>query len=152
MSLMQGKHDPAKGPTSGPMAMGVCIYWSGERGFGMLRSQTHGEVFVHAKSLGNCSELTVGDVVTFSMGFDRRRQKPEATNCFKAGVGPPQGDGASDSAVVQASALASGMMDSALADAAAASAIKLQGEGSRRNGKDTERRRSRSRSTRGSGR
>jgi len=81
-----------------PVNMGVVIHWSGIRGFGILRSQTQGEVFVHAKSLGNCSELVVGDVVTFEMGFDRKKQKPEAShpmlqkrpeavNCFKAGVG-----------------------------------------------------------------
>lgn len=70
-----------------PLNMGVVIHWSGIRGFGILRSQAHGEIFVHAKSLANCTELVVGDVVTFEMGFDRKKQKPEALNCVKAGVG-----------------------------------------------------------------
>merc|ERR1712224_290827 len=65
--------------------MGVCIHWNA-RGFGILRSQASGEVFVHVKALANCEELGVGDVVTFEMGFDQRKQKPEALNCVKAGI------------------------------------------------------------------
>lgn len=79
----------AKPKPAGPVHMGVVIHWSG-RGFGILRSQSQGEVFVHATSLGNCSELAVGDLVTFEMGFDRRKQKPEAVRCFKAGLGGSQ--------------------------------------------------------------
>jgi len=78
----------------GGLNMGVVIHWSGIRGFGILRSQAHGEIFVHAKSLVNCTELVVGDVVTFEVGFDRKKQKPEAAsslrpiavNCLKAGA------------------------------------------------------------------
>eukprot|EP00429_Kryptoperidinium_foliaceum_P106082 CAMPEP_0176261042 /NCGR_PEP_ID=MMETSP0121_2-20121125/39894_1 /TAXON_ID=160619 /ORGANISM="Kryptoperidinium foliaceum, Strain CCMP 1326" /LENGTH=221 /DNA_ID=CAMNT_0017600971 /DNA_START=9 /DNA_END=671 /DNA_ORIENTATION=+ len=66
---------------------GVCIHWSGIRGFGILRSQVHGEVFCETRSLRNCSELSVGDVVAFQLGYDRKTQKSEALNCHKAGVG-----------------------------------------------------------------
>ncbi|CAK0790261.1 unnamed protein product, partial [Prorocentrum cordatum] len=71
----------------GTKHMGVAIHWSNARGFGILRTQAHGEVFVHAKSLTNCTELAIGDVVTFELGYDRKRQKAEALNCQKAGVG-----------------------------------------------------------------
>merc|ERR1711871_792932 len=46
--------------SSGQMQMGVCIHWNC-RGFGILRSQSSGEVFVHVKALQNCEELVVGD-------------------------------------------------------------------------------------------
>ena len=68
-------------------AMGVVIHWSGIRGFGILRSQTHGEVIVHAKALMNTGELAVGDVVTFELGFDKKKNKPEANNVYKSGAG-----------------------------------------------------------------
>lgn len=79
----------------GVVHMGVCIHWNC-RGFGILRSKTvgsatMGEVFVHVKALKNCEELTVGDVVTFEMGFDQRKQKPQALNCVKAGGGSQVG-------------------------------------------------------------
>jgi len=78
----------------GGLHMGVVIHWSEIRGFGILRSQAHGEIFVHAKSLVNATELVVGDIVTFELGFDRKKQKPEAAsnmrpiavNCLKAGA------------------------------------------------------------------
>jgi len=70
----------------GPKIMGVCIHWSG-RGFGILRSSAHGETFVHCNALCNCRELVVGDVVTFEMGIDRKKQKPQAINCYRAGMG-----------------------------------------------------------------
>lgn len=73
-------------PRQSQHAMGVVIHWSGIRGFGILRSQVHGEVFVHAKSLVNTKELAVGDVVTFEIGYDAKKQKAEAINCNKAGV------------------------------------------------------------------
>merc|ERR1711959_482203 len=76
--------------SSGQMQMGVCIHWNC-RGFGILRSQSSGEVFVHVKALQNCEELVVGDVVTFEMGFDHKKQKPQALNCVKAGVSGQQG-------------------------------------------------------------
>lgn len=87
-------------PRPPQMAMGVVIHWSGIRGFGILRSQVHGEVFVHAKSLANCQELNVGDVVTFELGYDAKKQKAEAINCNKAGAGgykpPPSAAGGLD--------------------------------------------------------
>jgi len=70
----------------GGLYMGVVKHWAGIRGFGILRSQAHGEIFVHAKSLVNASELVVGDIVTFELGFDWKKQKPEAVNCLKAGA------------------------------------------------------------------
>lgn len=71
----------------GAAQMGVVIHWSEIRGFGILRCKTHGEIFVHAKHLGNCKKLELGEVVTFEVGFDRKKQKPEAVNCLKAGAG-----------------------------------------------------------------
>lgn len=133
--------------------MGVCIHWSG-RGFGILRCRSHGEVFCHVKALANCSELVLGDVVTFEMGFDRRKQKPEAINCFKAGVGaykaPPSAAGGrderlalppsdmlanspaetgDDSGTLSLSSAPPKIDDSALAGAAAAAALKLLSQG-----------------------
>ena len=74
-------NDSEKGPDT---AMGVVIHWSGVRGFGILRSQTHGEVTVNAKDLMNTGELAVGDVVTFELGFDKKKNKPEAKNVYKS--------------------------------------------------------------------
>merc|ERR1719174_659135 len=79
---------PPKAP--GQSLMGVCIHWNC-RGFGILRSTSCGEVFVHVKALQNCEDLVVGDVVTFEMGFDHRKQKPQALNCIKAGMGALSG-------------------------------------------------------------
>uniref|UniRef100_A0A7S4VUP3 CSD domain-containing protein n=1 Tax=Alexandrium monilatum TaxID=311494 RepID=A0A7S4VUP3_9DINO len=151
-SLERKRMDPNEEGGSqqqGGMHMGVCIHWSGIRGFGILRSQGVGEVFVHAKSLGNASELTVGDVVTFELGFDRKKQKPEAINCFRAGVGgaaggfrPPSGRENTELLALEApvKAIAAGptsslgggaaaLDDSVLADAAAAAALKLLARG-----------------------
>jgi len=65
---------------------GFVIYWSGIQGFGLLRSQTHEYIFMPAKALTNTRELVVGDVVTFSMGWDEKKGHAEAKSCFKAGV------------------------------------------------------------------
>ncbi|CAK0790259.1 unnamed protein product, partial [Prorocentrum cordatum] len=105
----------------GTKHMGVAIHWSNARGFGILRTQAHGEVFVHAKSLTNCTELAIGDVVTFELGYDRKRQKAEALNCQKAGVG-----GYKEPEHFPRSA-SSGMDGDALAGAAEAAAKKLMG-------------------------
>lgn len=67
--------------------MAIVIHWSTVRGFGILRSQAHGEVTFQAASLTNTKELSVGDMVTFEMGFDKKKNKPEATHIFKAGQG-----------------------------------------------------------------
>lgn len=77
-------------PKSAQVCMGVVIHWSGQRGFGILRSQTLGEVFVHAKSLVNVTDLELGDVVTFELGYDPKKNKPEAIQVCKAGVGGHQ--------------------------------------------------------------
>merc|ERR1712150_135244 len=147
-----GELDVDVSPRLSTINMGVVIHWSGIRGFGILRSQSHGEVFLHAKSLGNCRELVVGDVVTFEMGFDRKKQKPEAINCLKAGIGgykaPTSGTGSLDlddrtctlgtaaiaadphSAAVGSTngschSASAKVTDLVLADAAAAAALKL---------------------------
>merc|ERR1712224_982932 len=58
VSLLEpGRQAPApstelKQPTGGAKQMGVCIHWNC-RGFGILRSQVSGEVFVHVKALNN---------------------------------------------------------------------------------------------------
>lgn len=87
-------------PKTSGVSMGVVVHWTGARGFGILRSQAHGEVFVHAKSLVNATDLVVGDVVTFELGFDTKKSKPEALNVCKAGVGgykaPPSVAGGRD--------------------------------------------------------
>lgn len=84
-----------------PRLMGVVIHWSAIRGFGILRNQVHGEVFVHARSLVNAAELVIGDVVTFELGFDPTRKpersglapraRAEAIKCMKAGIGGYKG-------------------------------------------------------------
>eukprot|EP00913_Durusdinium_trenchii_P033425 g31293.t1 len=51
----------------------------------------HGEVTFQAASLTNTKELSVGDMVTFEMGFDKKKNKPEATHIFKVGAGAPGG-------------------------------------------------------------
>ena len=110
MSLEMKSFEPAPGPEEkrerkedkktsekgSNTAMGVVIHWSGIRGFGILRSQTHGEVIVHAKALMNTGELAVGDVVTFELGFDEKKNKPEANSVYKSGAGgqKPSGDDA----------------------------------------------------------
>lgn len=104
----------------GTKHMGVAIHWSNARGFGILRTQAHGEVFVHAKSLLNCTELAIGDVVTFELGYDRKRQKAEALNCQKAGVG-----GYKEPEHFPRNASSSGMDGDTLSDAAEAAAKKL---------------------------
>lgn len=70
---------------------GVLIHWSTVRGFGILKSQSHGEINVRAKSFANAPELAVGDVVTFELGFDQKKNKPEAINCCKTGSGGSSG-------------------------------------------------------------
>lgn len=69
------------------VATGVLIHWSGVRGFGILKSQKHGEVNVRAKSFQKPDELAVGALVSFELGFDKKKNKPEAVNCCKVGDG-----------------------------------------------------------------
>merc|ERR1711865_841556 len=71
----------------GAVSTGFCINWNC-LGYGILRSQTSGEVFIYKEDLRNCDQLIVGDVVTFEMGggdFFFKNQKPKALNCFKTG-------------------------------------------------------------------
>merc|ERR1712039_62699 len=56
----------------------------------MGRCRSHGEIFVHSKSLVNCKRLDLGEVVTFEVGYDQKRQKHIAVNCVKAGMGALQ--------------------------------------------------------------
>jgi len=137
--------DVSKPKPPGGLNMGVVIHWSGIRGFGILRSQAHGEIFVHAKSLVNASELVVGDIVTFELGFDRKKQKPEAAsnlrptavNCLKAGAEAfralstmPREDAAwSPPEANSSSGGARPVDDAMLASAAAAAAKKLLAQG-----------------------
>ena len=119
-------------------AMGVVIHWSGIRGFGILRSQTHGEVRVHAKALMNTAELAVGDVVTFELGFDEEKKKPEANSVYKSGAGgqKPSGDDVRTSTSssrpgasrVSGSDQDNGQSKDAAKGAAAAAAMKLLNE------------------------
>lgn len=67
--------------------MGIVIHWSNAKGFGILRSQTHGEVFMHVKSLTNTTELSVGDVVTYEMNtISNHKNRPEAVRVHKPGA------------------------------------------------------------------
>eukprot|EP00928_Gymnodinium_smaydae_P006310 TRINITY_DN12229_c0_g1_i2.p1 TRINITY_DN12229_c0_g1~~TRINITY_DN12229_c0_g1_i2.p1 ORF type:complete len:437 (+),score=94.68 TRINITY_DN12229_c0_g1_i2:85-1311(+) len=108
-------------------AMGVCVYWS-NRGYGILRCQQHGEVFVHVNQLQNTPQLDVGDVVTFELGFDSKRQKNQALNCVKAGGGA--GTGGNSTSTGGAAATPAAYSDSLIQDAAAAASARLLAGGS----------------------
>eukprot|EP00435_Cladocopium_sp_Y103_P017342 s3338_g4.t1 len=77
--------------------MAIVIHWSSVRGFGILRSQVHGEVAFQGASLVNVKEMAVGDMVTFDLGFDQKKNRPEAINIHKVGAAPGEVVGTSTS-------------------------------------------------------
>lgn len=77
--------------------MAIVIHWSSVRGFGILRSQVHGEVAFQGASLVNVKEMAVGDMVSFDLGFDQKKNRPEAININKVGAAPGEVVGTSTS-------------------------------------------------------
>ena len=69
------KKSPTEGKAVGPMPFGQIVGST----FDLIV-----EVTFQGASLVNTKEMAVGDMVTFDLGFDKKKNKPEAINIHKA--------------------------------------------------------------------
>jgi len=80
------------GGSPGEESEGEVAKWNDDRGFGFIKREGAGDVFVHVNDLSGCESLNVGDIVQYTYVYDERKGKYRAEN-VRGGTGTRGGGG-----------------------------------------------------------